>query len=211
MASFLNDKIYKEFRNRKSLYPAVALLKLMVETAKYEVLRKLNQVEIRRYPKIVLAKVGNYENDSFGLLFRFISGANMAKEKVKMTAPVVSQNASQEIKMTSPVLSDFSTEGYMAFVMPSEFNLETTPEPLDARVKIEELPARVVAVLRFSGSWSEKHFEAKTKGLLDELAKAKIKTRGSVFTMLYNPPFIPGFLRRNEVAIEIEESAENTT
>ena len=65
----------------------------MVETVKYEVLRKLNQVEIRRYPKIVLAKVGNYENDSFGLLFRFISGDNKAKEKVKMTAPIVSQDA----------------------------------------------------------------------------------------------------------------------
>ena len=178
----------------------------MVETVKYEVLRKLERVEIRRYPRIVLAKVGNYETDSFGLLFRFISGDNKAREKVKMTAPVVSQDASQEIKMTSPVLSDFSNEGYMAFVMPSEFSLETTPKPLDNRVKIEELPDRVVAVLRFSGGWSEKHFEAKTKELLDELAKAKIKTRGNVFTMLYNPPFIPGFLRRNEVAIEIEES-----
>ncbi len=178
----------------------------MVQTVKYEILRKLDRVEIRRYPRIVLAKVGNYEMDSFGLLFRFISGANKAKEKVKMTAPVVSQDASQEIKMTSPVLSDFSNEGYMAFVMPSEFSLEITPEPLDNRVKIEELPARVVAVLRFSGSWSEKHFEVKTKELLSELAKAKIRTRGSVFTMLYNPPFTPGFLRRNEVAIELEES-----
>jgi hypothetical protein len=178
----------------------------MVETVKYEILRKLDQVEIRRYPRIVIAKVGNYETDSFGLLFRFISGDNKAKEKVKMTTPVVSQDASQEIKMTSPVLSEFSNEGYMAFVMPSEFNFETTPEPLDNRVRIEELPARVVAVLRFSGSWSEKHFEDKTKELLDELEKAKIRTRGSVFNMLYNPPFIPGFLRRNEVAVEVEES-----
>ena len=178
----------------------------MVQTIKYEIIRKIGKVEIRRYPEIVIAKVSNYESDSFGLLFRFISGDNKTKEKVKMTSPVVEQAASQEIKMTSPVLSDFSNEGYMAFVMPSEFSLETTPEPLDSHVKIEEVPARTVAVLRFSGSWSEKHFEAKTKELLDELAGAKIETRGSVFTMLYNPPFIPGFLRRNEVAIETEES-----
>jgi len=120
---------------------------------------------------------------------------------VKMTAPVVSQ----EIKMTAPVLSDFSGSGYMAFVMPSEFNLETTPEPADSRVKIEEVPARIVGVLRFSGSWSEDHFREKTKELLQEIADAKIKTKGSVFTMLYNPPFTPSFLRRNEVAIEVEE------
>jgi effector-binding domain-containing protein len=94
----------------------------------------------------------------------------------------------------------------MAFVMPSEFTPETTPEPLDPRVKIEELPARVVAVLRFSGSWSEDHFEAKTRELFEELSKARIKTKGGVFAMLYNPPFIPSFLRRNEVAVEIEEN-----
>lgn len=173
----------------------------MVETIKYEIIRKLDKVEIRRYPKIITAKVNNSETDSFGLLFRFISGKNKQKTKVKMTSPVVSQ----EIKMTSPVFSDFSNEGYMAFVMPSEFSLESTPEPLDSRVKIEEVSERVIAVLRFSGSWSESHFQAKTKELWKELADAGIKTKGDVFTMLYNPPFMPGFLRRNEVAIEIEQ------
>ena len=172
----------------------------MVETVKYEVIKKLNRVEIRRYPKIVIARVSNFEDDSFGLLYRFISGQNRQKAKVKMTAPVVSQ----EIKMTAPVFSDFSGSGYMAFVLPSEFSPETTPEPLDSRVKIEEVPARLVAVLRFSGSWSEAHFEEKTKELLDELENEKIETKGGVFTMLYNPPFTPSFLRRNEVAIEVE-------
>lgn len=176
----------------------------MVQTVKYEVVKTIGKVEIRRYTKIVLAKVANFESDSFGLLFRFISGNNKEKEKVKMTSPVVSQETSKEIKMTSPVLSDFRDKGYMAFVMPSDFSFETTPEPLDSRVKIEELPPRLVAVLRFSGGWSEKNFNSKIKELLDVLVMAKLKTKGDVFTMLYNPPFTPGFLRRNEVAIEVE-------
>jgi hypothetical protein len=63
-----------------------------------------------------------------------------------MTSPVVSQ----EIQMTSPVLSETGT---MAFVMPKEFTLETTPEPLDPHVKIAEIPERLIAALCFSGSW----------------------------------------------------------
>ncbi len=177
----------------------------MVQSVKYDTIKKLNNVEIRRYPKIVVAKVSNFESDSFGLLFRFISGNNRQKEKLKMITPVVSQEGSQEIPMTSPVLSDFSTAGYMAFVMPPEFSLETTPLPLDNRVKIEEVPSRLVAVLRFGGSWSEEHFEEKTKQLLEELEHASIKTKCNIFTMLYNPPFTPSFLRRNEVAIEVAD------
>jgi hypothetical protein len=177
----------------------------MVKTVNYEVIRKLGRVEIRRYPKIVLARVSNYESDSFGLLYRFITGSNKQKEKVKMTSPVVSSEASQEIKMTTPVLSEFSNASYMAFVMPEEFTIDNTPEPLDSRVKIEEVPARLLGVLRFSGGWSEDNFAKKSKELIDELANAKISTKGGVFSMLYNPPFTPSFLRRNEVAIEIQQ------
>ena len=178
----------------------------MVQSIKYEVVKKINKVEIRKYPRIVIAKVLNSEADNFGLLFRFISGNNKQREKVKMTTPVVSQDDSQELKMTSPVISEFSSKGYMAFVMPAELSLENTPLPVDNRVKIEEVPSRLVAVLRFSGSWSEDHFEEKTKELLQELANAKVKTTGNIFTMLYNPPFTPSFLRRNEVAIEVQKS-----
>ena len=93
----------------------------MVETIKYEIIHEIDKVEIRRYPKIIVAKV---EDPSYGfnLLYRFITGENRQKVKVKMTAPVVSQ----EIQMTSPVLSETGT---IAFVMPKEFTLETTPEP----------------------------------------------------------------------------------
>ena len=169
----------------------------MVYTIKYETIRKIGNVEIRRYPKIIIAKVEDSEADAFNILYRFITGENKQQAKVKMTAPVFSQ----QIAMTSPVFSD--TEA-LAFVMPAEFNLETTPEPSDKRVKIAEIPARLVAAVRFSGGWSESRFEKEKQELLKELAEAGIKTRGTVFSMLYNPPFIPGFLRRNEVAVEVE-------
>jgi hypothetical protein len=172
----------------------------LVDPIKYEIIRTIGKVEIRRYPRIVIAKVAN-SKDAFNLLYRFITGENRQQAKVKMTAPVVSQ----QIGMTSPVFSETDT---MAFVMPTEFTLESTPEPLDNRVKIAEIPARLVATLRFSGGWSETHFEKEKQELLNELVTAKIKTKGEAFTMLYNPPFVPGFLRRNEVAIEIEIEIE---
>jgi hypothetical protein len=168
----------------------------MVETIQYEVIQKIGKVEIREYPTIIIAYVDDPNVNAFGLLYSFITGSNLQKQKVKMTAPVVSQ----EIAMTAPV---FSETGSLAFVMPSNLSLQTTPEPTDSRVKIREVPSRKIAVLQFSGRWSDNRFEKETKELLEEVAKAKILTKGNVFSMLYNPPFTPGFLRRNEVAIEV--------
>src|SRR5512135_3548465 len=118
----------------------------MVQTIKYKVVREVGKVEIRVYPKIVIAKVEDPNVDAFSLLYNFITGGNKQKEKVKMTSPVVSQ----KIEMTSPVLSDM---GSMAFVMPEEFTLETTPNPSDSRVIVAEIPERLVAALCFSGGW----------------------------------------------------------
>ncbi len=65
--------------------------------------------------------------------------------------------------MTAPVLSE---SGYFAFIMPEGFTLETTPEPVDDRVKIVEIPERVVAAIRFPGRWSDSIFQTKAKDLL---------------------------------------------
>ena len=169
----------------------------MVEQAKYEVLKKIGNIEIRRYPRSVIARVDGYGDRGFNLLFRFISGNNRQKSDIAMTAPVVSE----EIAMTAPVLSE---TGSIAFVMPEGFTLETTPEPLDDRVKIAEVPERTVAALRFSGRWSNSTFNKKSEQLLAEIENAGLKVTGQMFSMRYNGPFTPWFLRRNEVAAEVE-------
>jgi effector-binding domain-containing protein len=169
----------------------------MVEQAKYEVVRKIGEIEIRRYPGLVIARVDGYGDSGFNLLFRFITGNNQQKSDIAMTAPVVSE----QIAMTAPVLSE---TGSIAFIMPEGFTLEATPEPLDERVKIAEIPERTVAALRFSGRWSDSVFKKKSEDLLVEIKNAGLKTSGQVFSMRYNGPYTPWFLRRNEVAVQVE-------
>jgi hypothetical protein len=168
----------------------------MVQQVKYEVVRTLGKIEIRHYKPIVIARVAEGNGEAFNILFRFITGNNRKKASVEMTAPVISE----KIDMTAPVLSDSES---MAFVMPENFRLETTPEPVDTRIEIQQIPERDVAVLRFSGRWTESSFRKKSKELLEAVRKAEIKTEGGVFSLLYNSPFTPWFMRRNEVAVEV--------
>ncbi len=61
----------------------------MVEQIKYEVVKKRGQIEIRRYPRLVIARVDGYGDDGFNNLFQYISGNNRQKTRLVMTAPVV--------------------------------------------------------------------------------------------------------------------------
>jgi hypothetical protein len=168
----------------------------MVEQAKYDVIKEIGKIELRHYSHLLVARVDGYGDEGFSILFSYITGNNKQKSNVAMTAPVVSE----QIAMTAPVLSEISS---LAFIMPEGFTLDNTPEPLDSRVQIAEIPERDVAAFRFSGRWSDSLFKRKSKELLEELAKAGIKTEGHVFSMRYNGPFTPWFLRRNEVAVPV--------
>ena len=173
----------------------------MVEQVKYQIVRKAGKIEIRHYPRLVIARVGGVGDRGFNTLFQYISGNNRQKTNLPMTAPVISEN----IHMTAPVISDSRS---LSFVLPGKYTLANAPVPLDERVRILEIPDRFVAALRFSGRWSETIFTRKSKELMDELAKSIFKTKGSVFVMRYSGPFTPWFLRRNEVAIEIEPAKD---
>ena len=175
----------------------------MVESVPYAVVKTVDRVEIRHYPGLVLATVrGMSDDDAFGILFRFISGLNAGGGKIPMTVPVVSAQKGERIPMTAPVLSG---SNYFSFVLPSSFKAETTPRPIDDRVSIEEIPARQVAVLRFRGSGSERQINEKTAELLTTLRNHNLSTVGESFLMRYNPPFIPGIFRKNEVGISVAE------
>lgn len=169
----------------------------MVKEVKYRLIKNIDDIEIRHYDKLIIAKVDGYGDGGFNLLFDFISGNNSSKSNLEMTSPVISRN----IDMTAPVLSGKNS---ISFVMPEEYTLENTPTPNDKKVRIKEIPERDIAVLKFSGRWKSSNFEDKSEQLLRQLAKLGIKTKGNLFSMRYNGPLTPWFLRRNEVAIEIE-------
>ena len=169
----------------------------MVKEAKYRLIKKLDTVEIRLYKNLIIAEVDGYGDGGFNILFNYISGNNTTQTNLEMTSPVISKN----IEMTAPVLSEKDT---IAFVMPEEYTLENTPKPNDERIKIQQIPERHVAALRFAGRWTTSNFTKKSKQLLKELQTSNIKTKGNIFTMRYSGPFTPWILRRNEVATEID-------
>jgi len=170
----------------------------MVEKTPYNVVKKIDNIEIRKYPELILATVKDYNDDSgFNSLFNYISGDNTSQKKISMTAPVIT---SEKIPMTAPVITH---NNYMAFVMPSKYDMSNIPKPKNQKVKIELQPKRTVAVLRFSGYATNKKTEGKIKQLLETVKNHKLKLKGDPFLMRYNSPFAPGFIRRNEVGIEL--------
>lgn len=174
----------------------------MTESAPYEVLESIEDVEIRRYPTIILAKVRGLSDDmAFRILFRYITGENKVRKEIAMTVPVISTGPTyQRIAMTRPVLSD---EDSFSFVMPSSYSISTVPEPLDRRVEMTEFKPRRLAVLRFSGRAHDDSLKEKEDRLTSVLRSKGIQFKGAPFLMRYNGPGTPGFLRRNEVAVEL--------
>jgi hypothetical protein len=175
----------------------------MVEHVRYDVVKKMDTVEIRRYPKILLATVkGMPDNEAFSILFEYIAGKNRSSKNIQMTAPVISSEHSPEkIPMTVPVVSGRNS---FSFVMPSSYSVYTIPEPADSRMVIEDVPERLVAVITFRGRTGPRTVQKRTEALLGVLKRHSIQPRDEPFLMRYNPPFTPGFLRRNEIGVQVE-------
>lgn len=173
----------------------------MVETAKYQVVRRIGKIEIRRYPDLILASTtASNDNSAFMIIANFIFGNNKSKSKIAMTSPVIT---SEKIPMTTPVIT--SRKNYkMSFVMPSNYTLKKLPKPNSNKVKIETQKSRKIAVLRFTGFTYESKLKKLEKIFIKSLAENKIKTKGDIFLMRYNSPWTLPFLRRNEIAVEIK-------
>jgi hypothetical protein len=182
-----------------------------IEKAKYKVLEKEGNFEIRKYsPQIVAQTIVDADFDdagniAFRRLFSYISGKNRKKESISMTAPVNQKVSSEKIAMTAPV-NQYKSEGryIVSFLMPSKYTMESIPEPLDANVIIRELQSGKFAALRYSGSWSKKKYEAQKKRLEELIKNKDLRITGETVFARYDPPFQLPFLKRNEVLIPID-------
>lgn len=182
-----------------------------IEKVQYDVVGKGGSIEIREYKPYLVAETrvdSDFKeagNIAFRRLFNYISGANRTAEKIAMTAPVNQQSQSEKIAMTAPVTQQAAGGQYaVSFVMPAKYTLETIPQPTDEKVVVKEIPGYKAAVLRYSGTWSPKRYEAKKTALEAYMKDNNLKPAAEPIWARYDPPFQIWFLRRNEVVIPIE-------
>ena len=188
---------------------------MAIEEAPYTVVEQADAFEIRDYaPHIVAETVveGELEdagNLAFGRLFGYISGRNRSHEKVAMTAPVSQESPGEEIAMTAPVGQRRIGERWaVSFMMPASYSLEMLPEPLDPQVRLRRVPAQRMAALRYSGRWNKQGYLRHREELGSWIAQKGCTVSGEPVWARYDAPYVPWFLRRNEILIPIDPVAE---
>ena len=169
-----------------------------VERQKYLLVKSMYGIEIRFYPKAIMATVtskgesymGN-SNNHFRTLAGYIFGGNKSSEKISMTAPVH--------------MDKDSTGNKMSFVMPSQYSMDKLPQPNDRVVNIHYSQEGYFAVLKFGGFANEHKIEKKIDELKSTINRLCFKTLGEYSYLGYNAPWdIIG--RENEIIVQIAYS-----
>jgi effector-binding domain-containing protein len=169
----------------------------MTEIQPYVVESEHDGFEIRRYPEHLVAEIdvdGEFfeaGNRGFRPLIGYISGNNRGKNKVAMTAPVIQAPAGEKYTVS--------------FVLPAGMDAASAPIPTGAGMRTRVVPAGRVAARRFSGGADESRFAANAARLVSEAARAGLPTVGGPYFARYDPPWKPGFLRRNEALVRLAE------
>jgi hypothetical protein len=177
---------------------AVALVS--PEGPDYEVLERGDGFELRRYAPLRVAETtvtGDFaraDAAAYPRLLDYIRGQNATGRKVPMLAPVMQQRT----------IGDDGDGWLVRFVMAKEYPLGMLPPPADDTVTLRALPERVLAGRRFGGSWDEARWREQARALADAVAQAGLVAVGEPVFARYNAPFVPGFLRRNEVLLQVE-------
>ena len=168
------------------------------ESAAYKVVRSDGNFQVRDYPALTVVEtpmVGVDGSDgSFMRLFRFITGANENKQKIAMTTPVF--------------MSGSETQRTMSFVLPETLKTAAVPKPADGDVTVRELKAGRFAVLSFSGGRSAKGEADALATLKTWMEKERLNALSPPVYGFFDPPWTPGFMRRNEVMIQTEGAKE---
>ncbi len=210
---------------------------MAIEEPKFEILRTDGSIEIRRYQPKLVAEVlvdgdlSQASNRGFRQIAAFIFGNNRAGQtddpgsatRIPMASPVIvepqtqSNTSSEKIGMTAPVtvvpraveLSSMKSANrwLVSFVMPSKFTLATLPLPNDTAIKIREIPATTMAVLRYSWLNGIDRVQEKTEELSLWLDANHFTTLGPAQLARYDPPWTLPMLRRNEIMFEVSGPA----
>lgn len=195
---------------RRALFLSAMLLAAgadAYEEPAYELLYQGDGYEVRRYAAYLVAQTtvsGGFDdtgNAAFGRLAGYIFGDNRRADDESGTGDGVRMN------MTVPVTrhrggADGSATVYR-FVMESAYDMDSLPVPNDDRITLRRVPGGLVAVLRYRGRITAARFDKHAVRLGEALRRDGLEPAGEPLSAVYNGPFTPPFMRRNEVLIPL--------
>jgi hypothetical protein len=193
------------------LFTLIGVPAMAIEEPGFERVGTREGYELRRYPGYSVAETevtgsqADVGNAAFRILAKYIFGGNVTQQSIAMTAPVI-QAQSEKIAMTAPVIQqpgDTPGSYVVQFTMPSKYTLDTLPKPNDARVRLREVPDRVVAARTYKGGWSLKRYEEELAVLRAAMQRDGLVAVSEPQWARYNSPFSLPFTRRNEIWLEI--------
>ena len=193
-----------------------------VKEPAYRVIDHEGDYELRAYGERVVAETeveGDWDaagNEGFRRLAGYIFGKNKTRAKIAMTAPVAQRTGdeapaigeSRKIPMTAPVAQRKDGDRWtVSFTMPEGESLASLPTPDDPRVQLRMRSPETVAVVRFSGRWTSDRMEQRAAALREWVVSRRLRTSGAAEVNRYDPPFMPWFMRRNEVWLNVDEES----
>ena len=174
------------------------------EKPSYNVVLKEDRLEIRDYaPTVVvetqvLASRRDAAGEAFRSLFNYISGDNTARLEIPMTSPVAQTQAGK-----GP--SNVSGKWAIRFFLPKNLSEDNIPQPLQQDVNIVTLAAQRFASVSFKGTQNDKKVVRYTAQLREFIAQKGYWVAGEPVYAFYDPPFVPWFLRDNEILLPIQK------
>jgi len=191
-AALLSGAAYYYFRERSQ------------EEPEFRPLESDGDHQIRDYPALTVAEtvVNGPRREALDqghrILADYLAARSRDGDELPMLNPVIQDSGAP--MASDPPLFDDDLEGAWRtrVVMPAGRSADDLPDPPEG-VGLVELPARKVAVVSFSGRWTDALLAEQEDRLRGWLAKRGVRSKGEPEYAFYNSPMIPGPLRRNEV------------
>lgn len=190
----------------------------MTEQQPYQLIRQYDTFEVRRYPEHVLAEIvvdGPFDsagNRAFRYLFAYLTGANASQSRIVMTSPVIQapvEGVTVEQSGVPRPVDDGPGAGdierfRVAFVLPEHFTAGSAPLPSDPEVRLRTVPEAFVAAARFGGHWSESRFRRHLQQLRADASSVGLSLVSAGRSARFDAPYVPWFLRHNEVLQDLD-------
>lgn len=181
----------------------------------FELVRKIGDVEIRRYAPSVVAEAqlpGPAERArevGASAMADYAAGDNEHRRKLALMPPLIVTKVadSKDYWGRESRPGGARDGGYIVQgVVGAGGDPGGLPKPTDARLRLRAVPGAVMAVVRFRGEVSDGIVETQVKKLTSALMDARLGWIGEPLVGTYDRPLTPSFMRRNEVWLRVQPS-----